>query len=66
MSTSKKFKKCNRCGTEIKLTDVMPMTPRITYFSGNAGASDDILYLCPTCRKNFCEWFKRYNSREEY
>ena len=56
---------CNRCGTEIKLTEVMPRIPHITYFSGNAGASEDIFYLCPTCRKGFVEWFKSHSLKED-
>jgi DNA-directed RNA polymerase subunit RPC12/RpoP len=52
------FKTCGRCGTEIKLTEDMPWTPRITYFSGNTGASEEIVYLCPICRKGFIDWFK--------
>lgn len=55
------LKTCDRCGEEIKLTDVMVRTPHITYFSGNAGASEDTFYMCPTCRKLFTEWFKKHS-----
>ena len=58
-------KRCNRCGTEIKLTDVIVRTPRITYFSGNAGASEDTFYLCPTCRRGFTKWFKSHSLEED-
>lgn len=56
---------CNRCGTEIKLTTNMPNIPRITYFSGNAEASEETVYLCPACRTGFVEWFKSYSLEED-
>ena len=58
-------KHCDRCGTEIKLTDGMLRTPCITYFSGNAGASEEIVYLCSICRKGFVDWFKSYSLEED-
>ena len=60
-------KVCDRCGTEIKLTEDMPKTPRIIYFSGNAEASEVIINMCPTCRKGFIKWFNynRYSHEED-
>ena len=62
---TKASKTCNRCGAEIKLTDAMPMTPRIAYFSGNAGAFEETVYMCPACRTGFVEWFRSYSLEED-
>lgn len=56
---------CDRCQAEIKLTENMPMTPCIIYFSGNHGASCEKVYLCHTCYNAFCEWFKSYALEED-
>ena len=58
-------KYCDRCRAEIPLTEDMPLTPRITYLSGNRGANNVMFYLCPICRKEFCEWYKSV-GRNDY
>ncbi len=58
-------KHCDRCGTEINLTVDMPRTPHIIYFSGNNGASGEVVYLCSACRKGFVDWFISYSLEED-